>query len=77
MTERVDQLASAARTLTPVEKAELVERILATLDATDPRNDERWAEEGADRLAAFDRGEIAALDFEAVLSERIKAAGAR
>lgn len=77
MTERVNELTDTARLLSPTERAELVERILATLDGTDPRLDELWAAEGADRLSAYDRGEIAAHDFDAVLAERLRAAGGR
>jgi putative addiction module component (TIGR02574 family) len=77
MTDRVADLADAARLLTPAERAELVERILSTLDATDPRIDALWAAEGTDRLAAYDRGEITAHDFDAVLAERLRAAGGR
>lgn len=40
-----------------------------SLDATDPRLDELWVAEGEDRLAAYQRGEIDAHDFDEALDK--------
>jgi len=48
-----------ALSLPPVERAELAERLLISLDTSpDPRIDELWAHEAEDRIDAFERGEI-------------------
>jgi putative addiction module component (TIGR02574 family) len=63
MNERIKKLTEQASFLPPIERAELVEGILQSLDATDPNLDQLWAEEAQDRLAAYRRGELEALDF--------------
>lgn len=68
MNERVKKLTDEARALPPAERAELVEGILDSLDAADPRLDRLWAGEAADRLAAYRRGEVAAVDLRDVLA---------
>lgn len=52
-----------------IERAELVVGILQSLDATDPNLDQLWAEEAKDRLAAYRRGELEALDFDETLAK--------
>ena len=70
MNERLKKLADAAKELSPEERVELVEGVLESLDATDPRLDARWAEEANDRLTAYRRGEIADTDFAEVVAKR-------
>jgi putative addiction module component (TIGR02574 family) len=69
MNERIRKLTEQASLLPPVERAELVEGILQILDATDPSLDQIWAEEAKDRLAAYRRGELEALDFDETLAK--------
>ena len=69
MNERIRKLTEQASLLPPVERAELVEGILQSLDATDPNLDQLWAEEAQDRLAAYRRGELEALDFDETLAK--------
>ena len=69
MNERIKKLTEQASLLQPIERAELVEGILQTLDATDPNLDQLWAEEAKDRLAAYRRGELEALDFDETLAK--------
>jgi len=53
------QLIQEALALPPEERAELVERLLISLDPPpDRRIDELWAREAEDRVDAFERGEI-------------------
>lgn len=53
------ELLEAALSLPPVERAELADRLLTSLDAPpDRRIDELRAQEAEDRLDAFERGEI-------------------
>lgn len=59
MSKRSTQLLQEALSLPPVERAELADRLLTSLDAsTDRRIDQLWAQEVEDRLDAFDQGEI-------------------
>ena len=68
MNERIEKLTEQASLLSPIERAELVEGILQSLDATDPNLDQLWAEEAKDRLAAYRCGELEALDFDEALA---------
>lgn len=67
MNERVKKLAEQANKLSPSERADLVEGILQSLDASVPRLDNLWPTEAEDRLTAFRRGEIASVDFDAIV----------
>ena len=54
------------------ERAELLERLLASFQApSDPEFDRLWLKEAQDRLAAFDRGELGSVEIEDVF-EKIK-----
>jgi putative addiction module component (TIGR02574 family) len=70
MNERIKELTEQASLLPPTERAQLVEGILQSLDATDPSLDQIWAEEAKDRLAAYRRGELEALDFDGTLAKQ-------
>ncbi len=57
-----------ALALPPAERAELADRLLASLTAGRAQEiEEHWAGEAEDRLAAFDRGEIRAVSVQDVL----------
>jgi putative addiction module component (TIGR02574 family) len=68
--EHVKRLTIEANQLSPDDRAELVEGILQSLDATDPLLDDKWTEEAKDRLAVYRRGEIEAFDLDEVLAQR-------
>jgi putative addiction module component (TIGR02574 family) len=75
MSKRGAQVLEEALTLSPVERAELADRLLASLDSGPDRTiDALWAQEAEDRLDAFERGEIKAVSsraaFEAI--EKVK-----
>jgi Putative addiction module component len=72
MNERIKQLTEQASLLPPAERAELVEGILETVDLTDPNLDRLWAEEAKERLAAYRRGELEALDFDETLAKHAR-----
>lgn len=55
--------------LPAAERAVLVDGLLHSLDKPDAAIDALWAREAEDRLAAYDRGEIAAVDAATVLAE--------
>lgn len=51
------------------DRAALVETLIHSLDKPDPSLDSEWLEEVEDRLAAYQNGEIKAVDAEDVLRE--------
>ncbi|MDP2811292.1 MAG: addiction module protein [Rhodocyclaceae bacterium] len=69
MTNTAQELASQATKLPPSERLRLVETILATLDKPDPEIGAAWAAEAEDRLAAYRRGELAAVDESEVFGD--------
>lgn len=69
MTESAKTLSAEARKLSPAERIDLVDDILASLDEPDPNVDQLWASEAEDRIAAYRRGEIKAIPLEEVLAK--------
>ena len=69
MNEKVKALSLEARKLTPAERVELIDELMTSLDRPDPAIDELWAKEAEDRLAAYDRGEMAAHDIAEVVAK--------
>jgi len=73
MTEAAKDLSAKARKLSPAERLELVDDVLASLDEPDPQIDRLWAKEAEERLAAYRRGEIKAVPLQEVLAKyRVK-----
>ena len=73
MTDAAKTLSAQARKLSPTERIELVDDILASLDEPDQAIERLWAKEAEERLAAYRRGEIKALALEEVLAKyRVK-----
>jgi putative addiction module component (TIGR02574 family) len=58
-----------ALNLKPSEKAELVDKLLSSLDKPEKEIDELWAKEAEDRIDAYDRGEIKAVTLQEVLEK--------
>jgi hypothetical protein len=58
-----------ASQLTALEKLEVVDALLASMDKPDLEIDALWAIEAEDRLAAYRHGEIKALELNEVLSK--------
>ena len=69
MTETAKKLSQQARQLPAEDRIELVEEILASLEESDPDIDRQWAKEAEDRLAAYRRGEIKAIELHEVLAK--------
>ena len=69
MTESTKTLSIEARKLSPAERIDLVDDILASLDEPDSSIDGQWAREAEDRMAAYRRGEIRAIPLEEVLAK--------
>jgi len=61
MTTQTQQILEDAVHLPPVERAELLEQILASFDFPSRGEiDASWATEAEDRIDAYDRGEVGA-----------------
>ncbi len=64
------QILAEALELPPVERAELVEKLLASFEFQSRKKiDALWAEEAEDRIDAFERGEMAAIPAGDVFGE--------
>ncbi len=67
MTDRSQQILTQAMTLSPMERAELVEELLATFDfPSRTAIDAAWDAEVEDRLEAFERGDMQAIPADEV-----------
>jgi putative addiction module component (TIGR02574 family) len=69
MTDAAKRLSTAAKSLSPGDRLELVEQLLDSLDAPDSAIDKLWAAEAEDRLSAYRRGEIEAMSLADVLAK--------
>lgn len=62
MTSIVQQVLETASALSPIDRAELVEGILASFDFPNRAEiDAAWGREAEDRIEAYERGEISAI----------------
>jgi putative addiction module component (TIGR02574 family) len=63
-------LKEAALKLSPFERAQLIDALWQSLDPVEQAEiDQAWVAESSDRLGAYQRGEIEAVDGESALSE--------
>ncbi len=62
--ETIDQLAKKAIGLRPMERIQLVEAILYSLDKPDPDIEKSWIAESEARYKAYKRGELEAYDWD-------------
>jgi putative addiction module component (TIGR02574 family) len=69
MSSHSQAIIEQASQLTAVEKLEVVDALLTSVDKPDPEIDRLWAVEAEDRLAAYRRGEIKALELNEVLAK--------
>jgi putative addiction module component (TIGR02574 family) len=69
MSANSEQILQQALALSPQDRAEIVERLLASFQMPpDPHLDELWAREAEERLDAYDRGELGAVPAEEVFA---------
>jgi len=61
-----NNILKEALALKPSQKAELIDKLLSTLDRPDREVDELWAKEAEDRIDAYDQGNIKAIALEEV-----------
>ncbi len=70
MTPQSEQILREALDLPPIDRAELVEQILASFEFPARQDlDAAWGREAEDRLEAYDRGEIPSLPASEVFKE--------
>ena len=63
-------LREAALKLSPFERAQLIDALWQSLEPSHQAEiDQAWLKESSDRLSAYQRGEIKAMDGEIVLSQ--------
>ena len=64
-----DRIFKEASSLSPSEKAQLIDKLISTLDTSDKEIDELWAKEAEDRIDAYDQGKIKTISLEKVLQK--------
>ena len=64
-----DNIFKETLTLRPSEKAQLIDKLIATLDKPDKEIDALWAKEAEDRIDAYDQGKLKAVSLEKVLQK--------
>lgn len=69
MNHRVAALLEQARNLPKEEQSLLAEAMYELVNPPDPQWEAAWIEECRKRLAAYDRGEAKARDFDEVIAE--------
>ena len=60
-----------AISLQPIEKAELVDSLISSLDKSDSTLDQHWAFEAESRLTAYKNGKLKSVSIDEVLSKYI------
>ena len=76
MRDQVAELAERGEKLAPEDRSRLVDMLLASLhEAPVAEVEAAWDQEVESRLAAYDRGEIQAVDGEEVLAKARRLAG--
>ncbi len=69
MSEQATQILERALRLPPTDRAEVVEKLLCSLDRPDAHLDETWAEEVEARISAYEAGQIQAFEADDVFAE--------
>ncbi len=63
------EIFEKALSLKPLEKVELVDKLLSSLDQPDQAVGELWAREAESRLDAYEQGKLKAVSLEQVLAK--------
>jgi putative addiction module component (TIGR02574 family) len=64
-----NNILKEALALRPSQKAELIDKLLSSLDKSDKEIDEVWAKEAENRIDAYDQGKIKAISLQKVLEK--------
>lgn len=63
------EILKKALELPPSEKAQLIDKLLSSLDKPDRGIDELWAKEAEDRIDAYEKEKLRALSIKEVLAK--------
>ena len=63
------EILESARKLRPVERLQLIDALMDSLDEPDPAIEAAWAAEAQDRLGAYERGELPAGPIEELFAK--------
>lgn len=69
MSPPAETLLRQALDLSAIDRAELVESLIVSLDRPDPALDARWLAEAESRMHAYRHGDLEAVDAEQVFAE--------
>lgn len=69
MAASANNILNQALKLSSSERAEVVEKLISSLDAPDSTIDSIWAEEADSRIEAFERGEIESIPAKKVFEK--------
>jgi hypothetical protein len=69
MNAAATDIAAIARALPPIERAELIESLIESMQHSDKEIEALWAEEAEDRIDALERGEITATGEPSILTQ--------
>lgn len=64
-----DNILKKALSLSPYEKAQLIDKLISTLDKPDKEINKLWAKEAEDRINAYDQGKLKVVSLEDVLQK--------
>lgn len=64
-----DRIFNEASALSPVEKAQLIDKLISDLDKSDQEINELWVKEAEDRIDAYEQGKIKAISVEKLLQK--------
>ena len=64
-----DNIFKEALKLKPSDKAQLIDKLISSLDNSDREIDRLWAKEAENRIDAYDLGKIKAISLEKVLGK--------
>ena len=64
-----NEILKKTLTLPPSEKAELIDKLISSLDKTDEEIKKLWANEAESRIDAYEQGKIKALTLREVLEK--------
>lgn len=64
-----DNIFEEASALSPFEKAQLIDKLISSLDKPDKEIDKLWVKEAEDRIDAYDQGKLKAVSIEKVLQK--------
>ena len=69
MTSKAETVFEQAAALSSFEKAQLIDKLISSLDAPDSCIDALWVKEAEDRIDAYEKGALEAVSLDAVLQK--------